>query len=170
MLPDTFEFADPAIMMKVLPPGALQRWHEWEAVRGDLQSLGGHFLADLDHHPNTKCQGGSLYPTQATHSNVFSWHRARLATKMEGFAAHGLHVFPNVSGKLSSASVGVLKTLKPTEQAHLVGNSLLCPLVACWVAYCLSCVEPIEGERTVMCSASEPPPSPTPADSVHSPS
>ncbi len=151
-LPDEFPFDDPAVLKQVLPPGALQRWLEWAEQKLEKQSLGGHFLADLDHHPNTKSAGGPLFPTQATHCSAFSWHKKRLATKMECFAAHGLHVFPHLAGtgqKYMADSLGILKTLKPVEQAHLVGNALFSPIVACWAAYCLSSIAPKELGRQV---------------------
>ena len=93
-------FGEPVVLAQVLPDGAMQRKEEWDKYR-EAKGFHDAFLADLDHHPQTKGPGGStLFPTMVTHGSIFSWQKQRLATTAEMIAVHGAHVLkaPKVCG------------------------------------------------------------------------
>eukprot|EP00971_Amphidinium_carterae_P009374 185070-Amphidinium_carterae.1 len=55
--------AETDVLKEVLAEGAISRKEEWDAFRVK-QGFTGAFLADLDHHPETKGPAGStLFPT-----------------------------------------------------------------------------------------------------------
>lgn len=135
-----FAFNDIDVLTKVCAPGTMSRMAEWAAFREDRQSLSGVYIADLDHHPGTKGPvSGPFYPTAPTHSTTYSFSKGRLHLGKEGFAVHGLHVYGELSPgpKYNCKFADVLQSLTRRQQELLVGNSLFCPAVVAWLAYCL---------------------------------
>jgi hypothetical protein len=144
-LPARFAFDDPSILTKVLPPGAVSRMADWEKLRPSLQSLAGVHIADVDHHVGQKGpSSGPYFPSMLTHGTRYSWSRKRLSIPLEGFGVHGAHVFPACGKYYPTPLLDVLRSLSPREQNHLAGNSLLMPLAAAFVFYCLANLQPIE--------------------------
>ena len=143
-LPKVFELNDALVLTKVLAPGAVDRFCEWQERKLQLQSLSGTFLADLDHHPDTRGpNGGPLFPTMPTHPLVYSYSQGRLHLGAEAFAVHGVHLYAQQCKEYPMCSfASALRRLTKRQQGFLVGNSLFCPLVGAWVYYCLSNLEP----------------------------
>jgi hypothetical protein len=143
-LPDEYKFDDISVLTKILSPGTMDRLFEWQDKREGLQSPAGVFIADLEHHPDTRGPvAGPVFPTMVTHSTIFSYSERRLHLGIEGFAVHGVHLYPEQCGNSSKCHFEhVLRRLTRRQQAMLVGNSLLCPLVGAWVFYCLANLHP----------------------------
>ena len=147
VLEGDFDIHSPLVLSKVLPPGHVDRlleWREWLEENPEHAGVDGSFLCDLDHHPGSRSIGGPYWPTMPTHNSIFSFARSRLATSMECFTAHGLHVYPETSTVFSYPHRNILDSLDIREQMLLLGNSLLLPCVCAWVMYVWSNLESVE--------------------------
>ena len=134
-----FRFDDIDVLTKVCAPGTVDRFVEWESEKQNLESLSGVYIADLDHHPGNGPTAGPHFPSLITHSTMYSWSQGRLATGLEGFAAHGVHMFEKAcpGPACRFPFTNVIRRMSRRHQGILAGNSLHCPSILAWYVYCL---------------------------------
>jgi hypothetical protein len=145
LLPEHIDLEDPECASKILCPGAAMRIQEYAACRKEHESLDGVYLADIDHHPGSRGPGaGPYYPTMDTHAVVYSFSQKRIHLGLEQFGVHGIHVYPQTMKKWHCPFKDTLAKLPTQHQRFLVGNSMLCPVVAAWAFYILSNLQPLD--------------------------
>ena len=88
------------LLRAVLPPGGVQRFDEWlqHGFEQGLESLGGSFFFDVDHHPIKGATGSPLMPVSLRHAtmcrvNNFLPESWRVITAKEQLAAMGFIAF-----------------------------------------------------------------------------
>ena len=134
------------LLRALLPAGGVQRYKEWlqHGEQEQLGSLGGSFLFDVDHHPNTRgVSGGSHVPTHLRHGTVMmvrnfepsSW---RLLLGLEHFASMGFHIYPQMCGVFAATPMlPTLHSLSPEQLKRLLGNGMHLATQAAWMCYVL---------------------------------
>lgn len=132
------------LLRLLLPPGAVQRFNEWMDTASDGCSLGGRYMFDVDHHPNTKgSTGGSDWPVNLRHGTVLSvdsedadsW---KIMTTMEHFASMGFLVFPELQETFSGWSGAQFLTDSSRFQLkRFLGNGMHLVTQAAWMFYVL---------------------------------
>ena len=140
---------DPMELLRmILPPGGVQRFHEWLSwgqSRG-LSSLGGQYFFDCDHHAGQRGQSsGSFLPVNLRHGMVMkveqfqpqSW---RLLLGLEHLAMMGFHVFPQQLSEYFGESevVAAMRGLTPGQVKKLVGNGMHLATQACWMMWVMA--------------------------------
>ena len=145
MLPAEFPNKPMAELLHLIAPvGVSQRLAEWnDVVEAKLRSVakenwadGEAFLADLDHHPHTRSQGGKTVPPLPTHSRLWSWRHARLMTGMEALLSQGVDVYESMSGfRGLSPLTKIFRSLPPSDQKFLAGNAMHIPTMAMFMMY-----------------------------------
>jgi hypothetical protein len=132
------------LLEMILPPGGIERLREWQEWRGNNFSGDEKVVCDLDHHPASKCTGGTDWPVQLTHGTVVligsgkdDW---KMATGLEHLGALGLHVHSTVDTSLFGRSplVDILSKLEARQQKLLAGNGMHLLTQCAWMLYCFS--------------------------------
>ena len=112
-------------MLETLALGARQRFEAYEKIRPGTEGIGGTFLADIEHWPDSgKSAAGSIFPCQLSHGTVVSWLKNRPALGMEHICANGFHVYPQISTKFECSLERVLEPLSCAQLKELIGNGL----------------------------------------------
>jgi hypothetical protein len=152
-LPKGFMADADSVLHKVLPPGAMQRKAEYDALHEQRCADGEAVLADLDHRPGYGPTSGAKFPTCLTHSCVYSWHKRRLALASESLAAQGIDMFPALSGgrKLSPLKQ-IFDSLSERDVKFLAGNAMHVPTFTMWMVYVFgNCAPVYEAQLNEMC-------------------
>jgi hypothetical protein len=120
-------------------PSAMVRKGEYDNQMHIKQSLGGSFLADLDHNPGFGPSPGPDMPSLDTHPTIFSWLCGRLATPMELLAAQGVDAYSQLSGGRSLSPLHTLfQKYSSNKVRFMAGNSMHIPTHAAWMLYVIS--------------------------------
>jgi hypothetical protein len=126
-------------MHLISSPSGMVRKGQYENLLHVKQSLGGSFLADLDHNIGFGPTAGPDMPSLDTHPTIFSWLRGRLATPMELLAAQGVDMYPELSGgRLVSPLRTIFKKYSSNQVRFMAGNSMHIPTHAVWMLYVIS--------------------------------
>ena len=123
VLDGQFRFDDIDVLTKVMPPGGVERMFEHLDRREALQGLDGCYIADCDHHPDSKSpQAGIYYPTAITHGTPMSFSKGRLGLALEAFGAHGSIIITSILLlPLLLLLLLLLKRLRPIRRAWAAG-------------------------------------------------
>ena len=81
------------ILPRLMPPGAVARKQEFEHIYIKNYKPGGHYFADLEHHPGLGIAASHIFPTSLTHNTIYAFGRKRLVSPPEVLASQGLDVF-----------------------------------------------------------------------------
>ncbi|CAK9029031.1 Uncharacterized protein (Fragment) [Durusdinium trenchii] len=132
------------LLRLILPPGGVQRFTEWMEEASLASSLGGDFLFDIDHHPNTKGNsGGSDWPVNLRHGTVVAVNTQRpdsweIMTALEHFAAMGFLLFPEMQEDFGKSPMSeALEGLSSFQLKKFVGNGMHLVTQCAWMMYVL---------------------------------
>ena len=134
-------------LQSILSPGQQQRVAKFLDRRTDLESPGGHFLFDADHHIEARRMAGPFWPCMLTHGCIISAPRCgemRLATGLEHFGAQGLHLYhaSSVDNPVSPLKP-MLQDLKIHQQKNLSGRGVHLAVLSSFMWYVLSHTVPL---------------------------
>ena len=123
----------------LLPPGAMVRLSQYEAVMLDRQSLDGSFLVDLDHNLDCGPACGPLMPALDTHASIYSFKHERLALGSELLAAQGVDTHEAMAGNRGLSPLkNVFEQFGDSDQRFLAGNTMHIPSLSAWLLYAMS--------------------------------
>jgi len=148
-LPYTFELDFDGKMtdhlVKMGPPGMLQRKAEYDTLRETLAEGDRFVLADLDHHPGQGIKPSKLFPVQLTHGAYWSYDQERLTTRKEEFSAQGVDMYERLAGGRGISPMAALfDRYEDRHQQELNGNAIHVPSFVAWMFFVLGHIVPVE--------------------------
>jgi hypothetical protein len=142
------ELSTQELLACILPPGQSKIYEEYMELKSEYSSLGGAFVADLDHHPNTASSQGPDWPCQLTHGTVVAFgnteaEKPRIATPLEHLSAQGFHLFEGATTLDFPATklASVLSSLSGQAAKKMAGNGMHLAIVCSWMFFVLSNVQ-----------------------------
>ena len=133
------------LLVKMCPPGAVQRKVEHETHRLEFPKEKRFLFSDIDHHAGKGPLSTGKFPVMLTHGSYWNYSQKRFASRKEEFSAQGVDMYESLAGKRGiSPMAAVFADLDDRHQQVLNGNAIHVPAFAAWMMFVLGNIMPVE--------------------------